>query len=218
MSVKHYSDASAILAAPFSFPTSVPTLSADFATSLTRSLLNQPLPLPVTAQNPSFPASDVRSRKENRQSTAATLMQPSMAPAPLPDQFDTRKFAQPVFNAGLGSTRGPKSEANTPSSRMVSSSGSRAVSSAGFGGGIGPIEPSASSSICALGESSSNTINRASNLTNCDDNITRTARNTTPVSIAAASVAKAVGQERKLSQTGRNDSISGQERNVNAVE
>ncbi|KAK3321922.1 hypothetical protein B0H66DRAFT_183337 [Apodospora peruviana] len=82
-------------------------IPSDFATSLTHSLLNQPLPLPlpIQPQNIPLPASEIKSRKENRHLTNAGCggSNPSSTqstPQAAADQPDIRKFSQPLFGLG----------------------------------------------------------------------------------------------------------------------
>lgn len=81
----------------YDFPN--PAISSDLAQSLTQSLLNQPHPLHDTsqtaqAQQISLPASEVRSRKENRHlNNASTTRSSSSNPSPSVEA-QIRKFSQ----------------------------------------------------------------------------------------------------------------------------
>lgn len=80
----------------YDFPN--PTISSDLAQSLTHSLLNQPHPLPSTsqiaqAQQIPLPASEVRSRKENRHLNASSTRSSSSNPSPTVEA-QIRKFSQ----------------------------------------------------------------------------------------------------------------------------
>ncbi|ROV96537.1 hypothetical protein VMCG_07835 [Cytospora schulzeri] len=87
------------------------TMSSELASSLTHSLLNQPHPLPVTSQSIQphqipLPASEVKSRKENRHLTnASSVHSPSSNPSPS-IEAQIRKFSQTSNAFGvIGSDR-----------------------------------------------------------------------------------------------------------------
>ncbi|KAI1497202.1 hypothetical protein F5X99DRAFT_423687 [Biscogniauxia marginata] len=67
--------------------------SSELATSLTHSLLNQPHPLPVGATNIPLPASEVKSRKENRFNHETPVES-----TPTVEHNDMRKVSQSAFS------------------------------------------------------------------------------------------------------------------------
>ncbi|ROV89381.1 hypothetical protein VSDG_08639 [Cytospora chrysosperma] len=83
----------------FEYSMSHSNISSELANSLTNSLLNQPHPLPVTSQSiqphqTQLPASEVKSRKENRHLTnASSAHSPSSNPSPS-IEAQIRKFSQ----------------------------------------------------------------------------------------------------------------------------
>jgi hypothetical protein len=91
--------------ASYAFPQNGPHISADLATSLTQSLLNQPVPLPPDVQhahNIPLPASEIRSRKENLHvvndaSHASTATFMTACPT-MHDHAEIRKVSQPAID------------------------------------------------------------------------------------------------------------------------
>lgn len=83
----------------FSYNISNPAVSGELASSLTHSLLNQPHPVPVTSESIQphqiqLPASEIRSRKENRHlNHASSVRSPSSNPSPSVEA-QIRKFSQ----------------------------------------------------------------------------------------------------------------------------
>jgi hypothetical protein len=128
-------------------------MTPDFAHSLTHSLLNQPLPLPMSAQpqNIPLPASEVRSRKENRLLTRYASNPDSASSTLATDHMDTRKFSQQLFNGTpttgssivLDPTTSSHPQGGSPSSTSPTSTGtvfsSQVVSRAGSGGDLGTV-------------------------------------------------------------------------------
>lgn len=128
-------------------------MTPDFAHSLTHSLLNQPLPLPLPVsaqpQNIPLPASEVKSRKENRLLNRYASNPDSASSTLVTDHMDTRKFSQQLFNGTptTGSsimfdpTTSSHSQRASPSSTSPTSTGtvfsSQVVSRAGSGGDLG---------------------------------------------------------------------------------
>ncbi|KAF7561416.1 hypothetical protein G7046_g2725 [Stylonectria norvegica] len=85
--------------APFPIIPHNASLPADLATSLTNSLLNQPIPLQLQAHNMRTLASEVRSRKENRFQKQSDIL-PSMLSSTLTPQQehqDQRKVSQQMY-------------------------------------------------------------------------------------------------------------------------
>lgn len=81
-----------------------PSISSDFANSLTHSLLNQPHPLPAVPQSVQphqiqLPASEVKSRKENRHVNNTGSVGSSTNPSP-PVEAQIRNFS--TTNAAFG--------------------------------------------------------------------------------------------------------------------
>ncbi len=81
---------------PAGFPLTTHGFPHDLATSLTNSLLNQPLPLPVHLQSIPPPAAEIKSRKENRH-LAIPNPTASSSHSPQAVDMETRKFSQPIF-------------------------------------------------------------------------------------------------------------------------
>ncbi|KAK0724990.1 hypothetical protein B0H67DRAFT_641462 [Lasiosphaeris hirsuta] len=81
-------------------------LPTDLATSLTHSLLNQPLLLPIQPQAIPLPASEIKSRKENRHLAVPDSNLSSSQSTPQAAHMETRKFSHPVFNLGGGGNLG----------------------------------------------------------------------------------------------------------------
>lgn len=84
-------------AGPFTCNNPNPSLSSDFAHSLTHSLLNQPHPLPTLPQSIQphqiqLPASEIKSRKENRHVNGAGSVGSSTNPSPSVEA-QIRKFS-----------------------------------------------------------------------------------------------------------------------------
>lgn len=75
------------------------TISSELASSLTNSLLNQPHPLSITSQSIQphqiqLPASEVKSRKENRHLTNASSVQSPSSNSSPSIEAQIRKFSQ----------------------------------------------------------------------------------------------------------------------------
>lgn len=81
-----------------SMSTQMPSIPSDMAASLTNTLLNQPVPLPLQPEQVPLPASDVKSRKENRFLTIAGSNPTSAHSTPTADRTGIRKFSQPVYS------------------------------------------------------------------------------------------------------------------------
>lgn len=82
-----------------------PSISSDFAHSLTHSLLNQPHPLPTLPQSVQphqiqLPASEIKSRKENRHVNNAGSVGSSTNPSPSVEA-QIRKFSTPNTAFGI---------------------------------------------------------------------------------------------------------------------
>ncbi|KAK0625478.1 hypothetical protein B0T17DRAFT_492555 [Bombardia bombarda] len=128
----------------FSLTPHASALRSDLATSLTHSLLNQPFPIPVQAHNIPLPASEIKSRKENRHLTIACSNPLSAQSTPRVDQVETRKFSQPVFGlSGVGSgvpmtpSAPDMAGGNSPGLQVTfSTSDSRNIASAEYGSNI----------------------------------------------------------------------------------
>lgn len=96
------------------------SISSELASSLTHTLLNQPNPLPVTSQavQPNqiqLPASEVKSRKENRHlNNASSVRSPSSNPSPSMEA-QIRKFSQTSNPFGVIVTDHADSSASGPS-------------------------------------------------------------------------------------------------------
>ncbi|KAI8628010.1 hypothetical protein F5Y19DRAFT_486329 [Xylariaceae sp. FL1651] len=87
--------------------------STEFATSLTHSLLNQPHPLPVQGSSIAFPASEIKSRKENR------LNDVPAKDTAHSDHIDIRKLSQSVFNQQGKASRDTSITSNTTPSQST---------------------------------------------------------------------------------------------------
>ncbi|KAI1329204.1 hypothetical protein F5Y16DRAFT_367005 [Xylariaceae sp. FL0255] len=96
------------------FSHSNPTFSTELATSLTHSLLNQPLPLPVHGSNSAIPATEIKSRKENR-----FMNDPTAAPIGHLDHVDMRKVSQSAFSGLKGSHEASAAATNSPLSHKT---------------------------------------------------------------------------------------------------
>ncbi|KAK0648948.1 hypothetical protein B0T16DRAFT_124028 [Cercophora newfieldiana] len=98
-------------------------MPSDLATSLTHSLLNQPLPLPIPPHAIPLPSSDIKSRKENRHFNIGGTNLASTQSTPHGAQVEIRKLSQPVFglgaNLGMGGTL-PMSSSTNGLSRSLS--------------------------------------------------------------------------------------------------
>ncbi|CAJ2500878.1 Uu.00g037310.m01.CDS01 [Anthostomella pinea] len=103
--------------------------SSELATSLTHSLLNQPHPLPVQASNMSLPATDVKSRKENRLNQDAFGESTSGL-----EHIDMRKVSQSAFS-NVGKDSRDTSTTNSPPSQRTFSGvfSHRSISGGEFG-------------------------------------------------------------------------------------
>ncbi|KAI0437136.1 hypothetical protein F4803DRAFT_566297 [Xylaria telfairii] len=112
------------------FTTGTTNFSAELATSLTHSLLNQPHPLPVHGPNIGIPAPEVKSRKENRLNHDS-----SGEGATNLDHIDMRKVSQPVYGQVGKTSRDTSSTSNSPPSHGTFSSvfSQRSFSGAEFG-------------------------------------------------------------------------------------
>jgi len=114
-------------------------IPGELATSLTHSLLNQPHPLPLFPHQIPLPASEVRSRKENRQTQLPVAAASPTSESPTATLLENRKFSQPPFSilgtAGTVRTRsGSRVSSNSPSTGPAfSASASRNISSGEFG-------------------------------------------------------------------------------------
>ena len=131
-------------------------MSSDLATSLTHSLLNQPLPLPIPPHAIPLPSSEIKSRKENRHLNISGSNPASTQSTPHGAQTDTRKFSQPVFGIGgnlgagvgvqMSSTAGLGTRGLSPNSEAVftleasrnSSANDFGVNLTNNGAGLGP--------------------------------------------------------------------------------
>ncbi|KAI0424460.1 hypothetical protein F5Y09DRAFT_139426 [Xylaria sp. FL1042] len=96
------------------FTTSTTNFSAELATSLTHSLLNQPHPLPVQGPNIAIPAPEIKSRKENRLNNEA-----SMEGTTSLDHIDMRKVSQSVYGQIGKTSRDTSSTTNSPPSQSA---------------------------------------------------------------------------------------------------
>ncbi|KAK7739246.1 hypothetical protein SLS62_011272 [Diatrype stigma] len=101
-------------------------ISADFATSLTHSLLNQPHPLPVSAANIPLPASEVKSRKEDKENYEESLKN-----TPTVEHSGMRKVSQVFGSLGKGRKNKNNSNNSPPSARTLSGVFSARSTSAG---------------------------------------------------------------------------------------
>lgn len=104
------------------------SISNELANSLTHSLLNQPHPLPITSQSIQphqiqLPASEVKSRKENRYLTnTSSGHSPSSNPSPS-IEAQIRKFSQTSNAFGvIGSDRADSTGSGPAFSRHTSAS------------------------------------------------------------------------------------------------
>jgi hypothetical protein len=192
----------------------------DLATSLTHSLLNQPLPLAVQPQAIPLPSSEVKSRKENRHLNVGESRASSASSTPLATHHEIRKFSQPIF--GLGNNSGaefslPMSatsasdigrHSRAPSPQVVfSTNPSRNSSKGEFGSNLTNLSTVHGSSCSpfpdthpAVGEpvSGANSVTTLSNMGNLLASTTvRRARNFTPVS---AKVIDEEDEPQRLSQ------------------
>lgn len=108
---------------------------SELANSLTQSLLNQPVPLPVQVANAPIPAAEVRSRKENLGGLADcedTL--------PTVEHVEMRKVSQSSFD-NMGKTNSVTSTSNSPLDQPNSAVfSSRSVSGADFGHDLTNLE------------------------------------------------------------------------------
>ncbi|KAI1346766.1 hypothetical protein F5Y01DRAFT_264252 [Xylaria sp. FL0043] len=96
------------------FTTSTTNFSAELATSLTHSLLNQPHPLPVQGANIAIPAPEIKSRKENRLSNEAANESTISL-----DHIDMRKVSQSVYGQIGKTSRDTSSTTNSPPSQST---------------------------------------------------------------------------------------------------
>ncbi|PHH93069.1 hypothetical protein CDD83_1354 [Cordyceps sp. RAO-2017] len=125
------------------------SLPADLASSLTNSLLNQPMPLHFQQPNFQPPATEIRSRKENRR------QQPGGPSPPAPpttqtlvqDHHEMRRVSQQLYMpsggslpVGVGTSQidSPQSQDRAPRvSSMCSESGKAVTNDGGLAGGLG---------------------------------------------------------------------------------
>ncbi|KAI0154915.1 hypothetical protein GGR57DRAFT_502104 [Xylariaceae sp. FL1272] len=113
--------------------------SSELATTLTHSLLNQPLPLPVQPANIPLPADEIRSRKENRMNDTTN---PNTS---LLDHVDMRKVSQPAFGQLGKLSRDTGTSNDSPSSQNAFSAYSnRSLSGPDFGQDLTNTGPLAS--------------------------------------------------------------------------
>ncbi|RYP44522.1 hypothetical protein DL768_009017 [Monosporascus sp. mg162] len=103
-------------------------ISSELATSLTHSLLNQPRPLPVHVANIPLPASEIKSRKENRGSCAG-----SVDSTPTAGHLDMRKVSQSAFNNRSKDSTDNGNNNSPPGSRTFSGIFSQRSVSGEFG-------------------------------------------------------------------------------------
>ncbi|KAI1638446.1 hypothetical protein F4809DRAFT_253633 [Biscogniauxia mediterranea] len=94
------------------------SFSSELATSLTHSLLNQPHPLPVGAATVPLPASEVKSRKENRFNHHESTPAESTPTAAVDSHHnlqhnEMRKVSQPAFSNVSKESREPSSNVPT---------------------------------------------------------------------------------------------------------
>ncbi|KAI1186286.1 hypothetical protein F5B17DRAFT_441207 [Nemania serpens] len=94
------------------FSTSTTNFSTELATTLTQSLLNQPHPLPTQGPNIPIPASEIKSRKENRQNHEAFMQGISNI-----DHIDMRKVSQSVYGQLGKTSRDTSSTSASPPSQ-----------------------------------------------------------------------------------------------------
>ncbi|KAJ2980042.1 hypothetical protein NUW58_g7048 [Xylaria curta] len=96
------------------FTSSTANFSTELATSLTHSLLNQPPPLPVHGGNIAIPASEIKSRKENRLINEASVEGTTNL-----DHIDMRKVSQSVYGQLGQISRDASSTSNSPPSQST---------------------------------------------------------------------------------------------------
>lgn len=89
-----------LLATPLGFNIPNSAIPGDLAASLTHSLLNQPHPLPILPHQIPLPATEIKSRKENRQPRLAKRDMSPASASPAVDPLETRKFSQSHFGMG----------------------------------------------------------------------------------------------------------------------
>ncbi len=117
-------------------------IPGDLARTLTHSLLNQAHPIPLLPHQIPLPASEVKSRKENRQLNTATAdaSPPSPCLAAAGDLAETRKFSQAPFGiigSGLSGASSTRASSSPPSSGPAfSAAASRNNSGGEFGANI----------------------------------------------------------------------------------
>lgn len=75
----------------------------DLANSLTNSLLNQPMPIQVQAQGAPIPATEVRSRKENRLQHNDQPITTASISTHATDHAEMRKVSQQLYMPSVGS-------------------------------------------------------------------------------------------------------------------
>ncbi len=82
----------------FPLPSHASAIPADLAPSLTNSLLNQPLPIPIPilTQTTNLPASDIKSKKEHKHLTTPSSDPSPIASAILADPGESLKDSQPT--------------------------------------------------------------------------------------------------------------------------
>ena len=83
--------------APFSLPAHAANIPADLAASLTNSLLNQPLPIPILPQI-TLPTSAIKSRKDHKLVSSVPSNPSSESSTPQTSQLGSRKSSQSIFN------------------------------------------------------------------------------------------------------------------------
>ena len=103
-------------------------ISEELANSLTHSLLNQPLPLPVSAANIPLPASEVRSRKESK----ATIYSDSHEGTPTVEHVNMRNLSQSrISSFGKDENKSQSGNNSPPTTRVFSDLFARRSASAG---------------------------------------------------------------------------------------
>ena len=85
----------------FQLPQNSQGINADFASTLTQSLLNQPLPFPIPPQHLSLSSAELQARKENRHASISQTNATMGQPAALADGPETRKSSQSLFSLGV---------------------------------------------------------------------------------------------------------------------
>lgn len=155
-------DKNAVASISFSNKSAIP---ADLATSLTQSLLNQPLPLPTQTVGIPLPAVEIKSRKENRLLNVE-LSNPSLASSgPRGDHAESHKFSEPApglvatgFSTGLLASSGtnPSTASSASSQALFSASVSRNASTSEFGKIITNLIPEALPQPIGMGKPTSN--------------------------------------------------------------